>query len=172
MVALSGKIAATRSGDSKPRQDSAGELYYCRSLCLPLRPISLPMQLHRLRERLLAESVLTSNDLHVPPPASDTEILRCHDTTYLDRVVAGTLSAAEIRRIGFPWSPQMVERSRRSSGASIMAARTALRGDGFSANLRAGASPAATMVKAIVSSMMQPWLPARCKRKGLPGVLS
>ena len=92
----------------------------------------------RLRERLLAEAILTPYDLHVPPPASDVEILRCHEPAYLDRVVSGTLSAAEIRRIGFPWSMEMVERSRRSSGATIMAARTALCGDGVSANLAGG----------------------------------
>lgn len=92
----------------------------------------------RLRERLLADGVVGSDDLLVPPPASDIEILRCHTSAYLDRVVSGTLSAAEIRRIGFPWSVEMVERSRRSSGATIMAARTALRGDGISANLAGG----------------------------------
>jgi acetoin utilization deacetylase AcuC-like enzyme len=42
------------------------------------------------------------------------------------------------RRIGFPWSAQMVERSRRSVGATLAAARTALAGDGVSANLAGG----------------------------------
>ncbi|MBI1879086.1 MAG: histone deacetylase, partial [Chloroflexi bacterium] len=42
-----------------------------------------------------------------------------------------------IRRIGFPWSPQMVERSRRSSGATIEACRAALQ-DGFAASLAGG----------------------------------
>lgn len=92
----------------------------------------------RLRERLLAEGILAPDQLYVPPPASDSEILQCHESAYLERVVTGTLSTAEIRRIGFPWSPQMVERSRRSSGATIMAARTALCGEGISANLAGG----------------------------------
>jgi acetoin utilization deacetylase AcuC-like enzyme len=114
--------------------------YYADHFVLPLPPEHrFPMAKYgRLRERLLAEGVLTSNDLHVPPPASDTEILRCHDPAYLSRVVSGTLTAAEVRRIGFPWSPQMVERSCRSSGATIMAARTALCGAGISANLAGG----------------------------------
>ena len=42
-----------------------------------------------------------------------------------------------IRRIGFPWSPAMVERSRRSAGATIAAARAALE-DGASVNLAGG----------------------------------
>jgi acetoin utilization deacetylase AcuC-like enzyme len=41
------------------------------------------------------------------------------------------------RRIGFPWSPEMVERSRRSVGATIAAARAAL-DDGVAANLAGG----------------------------------
>src|SRR5262249_39098377 len=41
-------------------------------------------------------------------------------------VGAGTLSADAQRRIGFPWSPMMVERSRRSVGATLAAARHAL----------------------------------------------
>lgn len=114
--------------------------YYADHFVLPLPPNHrFPMAKYsRLRERLLAEGALTSDDLHVPPPASDTDILRCHDAAYLDRVSSGTLSTAEIRRIGFPWSLQMVERSRRSSGATIMAARTALQGDGISVNLAGG----------------------------------
>jgi acetoin utilization deacetylase AcuC-like enzyme len=42
-----------------------------------------------------------------------------------------------MRRIGFPWSPAMVERSRRSSGATIEACRAAL-AEGVAANLAGG----------------------------------
>src|SRR5712664_1033902 len=50
-----------------------------------------------------------------PHAATDEEILRAHDRDYLERVVNGQMSAQELRRIGFPWTPQMVERSRRSA---------------------------------------------------------
>ena len=56
---------------------------------------------------------------------------------YLQRVVSGELAAEEQRRIGFPWSPQMVERSRRSSGATLAAARAALE-EGVGVNLAGG----------------------------------
>jgi acetoin utilization deacetylase AcuC-like enzyme len=49
----------------------------------------------------------------------------------------GQLTAQEIRRIGFPWSLEMVERSRRSAGATIEACQAALQ-DGFAANLAGG----------------------------------
>jgi acetoin utilization deacetylase AcuC-like enzyme len=71
------------------------------------------------------------------PPAQDDEIELVHSAAYLDRVIRGTLSATEQRAIGFPWTPQMVERSRRTSGATIAAARAAL-SDGAAVNLAGG----------------------------------
>ncbi len=91
----------------------------------------------RLRRHVATSTDHRSNLLLVPPAATDAELLLCHDAGYLQRVKSGTLSDAEIRRIGFPWSPQMVERSRRSTGATLAAARTAL-DEGMSANLAGG----------------------------------
>jgi len=54
------------------------------------------------------------------------------------------LSHAELKRIGFPWSEAMVERSRRSSGATLAAARSALAGDRVSVNLAGGTHHAMT----------------------------
>ncbi|GAB4526619.1 MAG: histone deacetylase [Anaerolineae bacterium] len=81
--------------------------------------------------------------LQVPDAATDVQILRAHDRAYLDKVKFGTLSPQEIRRIGFPWSLQMVERSRRASGATIAACLAALE-DGVSANLAGGTHHACT----------------------------
>ena len=91
----------------------------------------------RLRERLLASGEFGTDDFRVPEGASDAEITRVHCPRYLERVVGGTLAAEEIRAIGFPWSERMVERSRRSSGATLAAAREALT-RGWSANLAGG----------------------------------
>ena len=116
-------------------------LYYADHFVLPL-PAGhrFPMEKYsRLRERLLASGVFAASDFHVPVAASDTEILRAHDAAYLERVAAGTLEPAEVRRIGFPWSPAMVERSRRSAGATLAACRSALEpGQGCAANLAGG----------------------------------
>lgn len=92
---------------------------------------------HKLRTRLVDEGILKREDLIVPDAATDAQILRCHDVDYLARVKTGSLSRKEVTRIGFPWSPELVERSRRSSGATICAARTALR-EGVAANLAGG----------------------------------
>ncbi len=70
-------------------------------------------------------------------PASEAELTLAHSQDYVDAVLLGRLSAAAQREIGFPWSAQMAERSRRSVGASIMAARAALQ-EGVAANMAGG----------------------------------
>jgi acetoin utilization deacetylase AcuC-like enzyme len=77
----------------------------------------------RLRERVLAEGVLEADDLRVPEPVSWDDLALVHTSSYIDAVRNGTLDRDSQRRIGFPWSPEMVERSRRSVGATVAAAR-------------------------------------------------
>ncbi len=71
------------------------------------------------------------------PAASDAELALAHTPDYIAAVQQGSLSAAQQREIGFPWSPSMAERSRRSVGASIAAARAAL-AEGVAANMAGG----------------------------------
>jgi len=113
--------------------------FYCDQFVLPLpSDHRFPMPKYSLlRERALAAGILAPAELHIPEAAADEQILRAHDADYLERVKTGTLSPAEIRRIGFPWSPLMVERSRRSSGGTIAACRTALE-EGIAVNLAGG----------------------------------
>ena len=87
-----------------------------------------------LRERVAA---VASTLLREPDAATDMELARAHDPAYIAAVSAGTLDARALRRIGFPWSPEMVERSRRSAGATIAACRAAL-DSGCGVNLAGG----------------------------------
>ncbi len=91
----------------------------------------------RLREQVVARGLVAPEDLLVPPAATDQELARAHDADYLARATSGTLTREEIRRIGFPWSEAMIERSRRSAGATIAAARVAL-AEGVAVNLAGG----------------------------------
>jgi acetoin utilization deacetylase AcuC-like enzyme len=91
----------------------------------------------RLRDRLLREGAFPEREFRIPDAATDAEITRAHCPEYLRRVATGTLAPAELRAIGFPWSERMVERSRRSSGATLAAARDALT-RGWGANLAGG----------------------------------
>lgn len=89
--------------------------------------------------KMLRDSVsqLPNLDLREAPCASDSEILLAHDPSYLQRVLLGKLSESEQKEIGFPWSAKMVERSKRSAGATIAACRTALK-EGVAVNLAGG----------------------------------
>jgi acetoin utilization deacetylase AcuC-like enzyme len=89
----------------------------------------------RLRERVQLE--LPQVSLVEAPAAQNDDLLLAHDADYVQRVVAGGLSAAEQRAIGFPWSVEMVERSRRSVGATL-AACAAAAAQGVAANLAGG----------------------------------
>lgn len=114
------------------------KLFYTDHFVLPLPDgHRFPMtKYRRLRERVEA-AAWPGVELVVPAAATDEQLLRAHDPEYLLKVAAGTLTRPEILRIGFPWTPQMVERSRRSSGATIAAGYAAV-ADGFAANLAGG----------------------------------
>ena len=115
------------------------KLFYTDVFVLPL-PAGhrFPMEKYsRLRAELLASGDFAESDFHLPHAASDDELARAHDRDYIDRVSCGRLSEEEQKAIGFPWSVGMVERSRRSAGATICACRAALE-DGIAANLAGG----------------------------------
>jgi acetoin utilization deacetylase AcuC-like enzyme len=116
------------------------QAFYCHHFVLPL-PVGhrFPMDKYaRLHARVAAQAALLGIDLCVPQAVTRSELLRAHEPGYVDRVLQGELSEAELRRIGFPWSPPMVERSLRSSGATVAALRTAIEGDSVAVNLAGG----------------------------------
>ena len=90
-----------------------------------------------LRERVLSEGIVPPARLLDPIAATDDELLLVHTPDYVARFNGGTLTASEERRIGFPWSPALVERSRRAVGGTISAARHALL-HGVAMNLAGG----------------------------------
>jgi acetoin utilization deacetylase AcuC-like enzyme len=114
------------------------DVYYCDTFVLPLPDgHSFPMDKYRrLRERIVAAR-LPQLSLKLPTAATVEDLLAVHCPAYIERVLSGTLSEAEQRKIGFPWSAQMAERSRRVSGATMAAVQSALR-DGVAANLAGG----------------------------------
>lgn len=111
--------------------------FYSDQFVLPLpEGHRFPMAKYRLLREQLA--------LHLPavqffqaPRASDGELAYAHSPAYIDAIAQGTASAAVLREIGFPWTEAMAERARRSVGATVAAARTALV-QGVSANLAGG----------------------------------
>lgn len=99
---------------------------------------SFPIQKYRLiREQLVTEGVLGSEDLLEPTLVAPTDVHLVHTDEYWAQVTSGTLSANAIRRLGLPWSEALVRRSRASVQGTLTAARIAIR-DGVAINLAGG----------------------------------
>jgi acetoin utilization deacetylase AcuC-like enzyme len=113
--------------------------FHSDQFVLPLPPgHTFPMSRYRLL-RESAESTLPDVRVTEADPASDGELALVHDPAWITAIAQGTASAAQQREIGFPWSPHMAERARRSVGATIAAARAALfEREGVAANLAGG----------------------------------
>ncbi len=90
-----------------------------------------------LRDALLAGGVVQPEHLHDPARATPEQLARVHTATYVRALGEGTLDDAAVRRLGFPWSPQLVERSLRAVGGTIACALHALEA-GVAMNLAGG----------------------------------
>ncbi len=90
-----------------------------------------------LRKRVMDAGLESFDNLVVPDASSDEDITRVHCPEYLKKLETGCLTSAEIHHIGLPWTPEMVLRARRASGATIAAGRAALQ-DGIAVQLAGG----------------------------------
>lgn len=104
------------------------QVYYSDTFEFPVpEGHHFPMEKYRLARNALAGSEFANRlDFHAAPAASDEQLLLVHTEAYLQKLQDGNLTRMEQRRIGFPWSSEMIERHRRSTGATIAAARVAL----------------------------------------------
>ncbi len=97
-----------------------------------------PMEKYRLiRLALLKHGVVRDNHLLEPPMPSPETLMMAHTREYVEAVLNGTLSDFQIRKIGFPYSAALVERSLATVGGALAAAEEALR-NGVSGNLAGG----------------------------------
>lgn len=111
--------------------------FYSDRFVLPLPSgHRFPMQKYRMLREAVAAS-LSDVVFEEAPTTSDGVLALAHHPGYIQRVSGGLLSESEQKTIGFPWSPDMVERSRRSAGVTIAACRAALEG-GVGVNLAGG----------------------------------
>jgi acetoin utilization deacetylase AcuC-like enzyme len=112
---------------------------YCDDYFVPLPPRHpFPMgkfpALHRL---LVAEGVIRAEDVVAPREADWSDLLLVHTRDYLDKLARGAQSRHEERRMGLPWSPALVKRSRVAVQGTINAALMALT-EGLAGNLAGG----------------------------------
>ena len=90
-----------------------------------------------LREALLASGVLPANELVPAEPVEVEALLRVHTPRWVRAVLEDRLTESEERRLGFPWSPELVMRSRAAVGGTCAAAARAL-AEGIGGNLAGG----------------------------------
>jgi len=113
------------------------QVFYATQFVLPLPPgHRFPMAKYALLRNALADE--PDIRLRQAEPATDGELALAHTPAYIDAIQNGTLDPLLQREIGFPWSPAMAERARRSVGATIQASRVALGGEGVAANIAGG----------------------------------
>ena len=110
----------------------------------PAYQVSLPAmhpfpmsKYYLLKDQLLTEGVLLPNDLLEPEALTVETLALVHTREYLNKLQTSSLSAAEVRRLGMPWSESLWKRSRLASAGTLLAARTAL-AEGMAANLAGG----------------------------------
>jgi len=90
-----------------------------------------------IREAVLDRGLLGAASIEEPDRAERWSLELVHSPAYVQAVSEGQLSEAELRRLGFPWSPELRERSLRTAQGTVEAARDALEA-GLGINLAGG----------------------------------
>lgn len=114
------------------------KVFYSDNLLVPLPDgHRFPMPKYALLHDRLRKANIPGLELCASSPAAEAQLLSAHTIDYYQKVAQGKLTEKEIRRIGFPWSPDLVTRSLHSVGGTIDACRAAIQ-EGISANLAGG----------------------------------
>ncbi len=113
--------------------------YYSERYTLPLPPDHrFPIQKYEMiRDRLLAEKILNTEQIRESPLASKDELMLAHDLEYILGIECGVLPRESFVRIGFPWSEALWLRSCATVGGLLAATQEALK-TGVSGNLAGG----------------------------------
>lgn len=80
----------------------------------------------KVYEWLVRDGVAALDQFHCAPPATADLVTLAHDPAYVDAYTTGTLDARAMRRIGFPWSEQLVRRTFAALGSTLLTAELAL----------------------------------------------
>lgn len=133
-ASLSAHPARVSSGASQAVSPPRPVFYYSDTYEHPLpaspagKPHRFPMDKYRaVREALERDPVMAGVSFRCAPLAAREDVTLVHDPEYFDRFVAGRVSDAEVRAVGFPWSRAGVRRSLASTGGTVAATRELLR---------------------------------------------
>ncbi|MFN8652489.1 MAG: histone deacetylase [Gemmatimonadales bacterium] len=106
---------------------------------VPLPPgHRFPIEKYALvRDLIVRRGLLAPERVEEPERVRREDLALVHDPAYVDAIEEGTLEPMAVRRLGFPWSPDLRERSHRTVQGTVEAARDAL-ADGAGVNLAGG----------------------------------
>ena len=88
-------------------------------------------------EQLVYEGTVSEEQFFHPEALTDEQILLTHTSEFLDKLKNQTLSAKEIRAIGFPMTPLLVQRGRHIANGTLQCANYAMK-YGVSMNIAGG----------------------------------
>jgi len=97
----------------------------------------------KVYEHLIQDGIATLDQFHIPEPATLEELSLVHTSAYVEAYCNGSLDARAMRRIGFPWSPELVNRTCTAVGGTILTAELAL-AQGLACNTAGGTHHAYT----------------------------
>ncbi len=119
------------------RHNHSMQAFYSDRFVLPLPPgHRFPMEKYQMLRDALTADVPQVRMLQAPE-ATEGELALAHDPAYIQAIADGSMDAKILREIGFPWSPAMAARARRSVGGTVAAGRAAM-AEGVAANLAGG----------------------------------
>ncbi len=90
-----------------------------------------------LPEQLLYEGTVDNENFFTPEKLEDKQIILTHTEDYLQKLNTQTLTAKEIRNIGFPMSPNLVTRGKHIANGTWMATKFAIK-NGIAMNIAGG----------------------------------
>ena len=88
-------------------------------------------------EQLIYEGTVSEDQFFHPEPLSDEQLLLTHTAEFLDKLKNQTLSAKEIRAIGFPMTPLLIKRGRHIANGTLQCAKYAME-HGVAMNIAGG----------------------------------
>lgn len=91
-------------------------------------PINKYRYLHRaVQKRCNADPHWDAQVAFFQPQVLELEVVKqTHSSDYVDALVSGDIAAAKMRRIGFPWSEQLITRTLTSAAGTVLAMEKAL----------------------------------------------
>jgi acetoin utilization deacetylase AcuC-like enzyme len=115
------------------------EVFYSDHYTIPLpENHRFPMEKYKLLKNYLLESkILKSEELRQSPLATQEHLLLAHTKDYVLAMKTGSVSSDIIKRIGFPWSPELYTRICATVGGAIEASKSAVKNK-ISGNLAGG----------------------------------